>query len=270
MEAGRYFLTCLQHFPVSMENKNANHIASFLAYVKKHIVPSILCFNMLIFLETDTLLVRKDNEVVDRWYIGEKTEHTSAGAVRTTTHAVVTEDHTRFLYFREVYMPDTDSLYSQLVLYRADGQQIWQRVAPHGRTFARFLSEFIDDMVVVVITNQYGAAPSMERISSTAVDTIVREGDWYRLSAYEFSPNRRFIVMHVKNPYREKVWDYIHFIDLQTGNTWSYLFPICVTCKRYKHIDVSVDNDGISEVVYKGEHRVFNKEGVLIDVFIKF
>lgn len=270
MEAGLCCMTCLRFSPVSMENKNEHKIASFLACVKRHVVPSLMCLNMLVFLETDTLLFRKDDAVVDRWYIGEKTEHTSSGALRTTTHAVVADDHTRFLYFREAYLPDTDSLFSQLTLYRADGHQVWQRTAPPGRTHARFLSELVDDEVVVVTTNQYGAAPSMERISSTAIDTIFREGDWYRLSAYAFSPNRRFIVMHVKNPYREKVWDYIHFIDLQTGSTWSYLFPICVTCKRYKHIDVSVDNDGISEVVYKGEHRIFSREGVLIDVFIKF
>ncbi len=253
-----------------MENKNENPVASFLAQVRKHAVPSILCFNMLVFLETDSLVFQRDNAVVEKWYIGEQTELMTSGTKRSTTHAVVSQDHTRFLYFQEVYFPETDSMYSQLALFRADGQRIWQRTAPRGRTYARFLSEFVDEMIVVVTTNQYGAAPSMERISSTAVDTIVREGDWYRLSAYAFSPNHRFLVMHVKNPYREKVWDYIHFIDLQTGSTWSYLFPICVTCKRYKHIDVSVDNDGISEVVYKGEHRIFNREGVLIDVFIKF
>ena len=225
---------------------------------------------MLVFLETDSLVFRKENTVVDTWHIGEHTEHTSAGALRTTTHAVVADDNTRFLYFQEAFFPDTDSLFSQLTLYQADGQQIWQRTATQGRTFARYLTEFIGDMFVVVTTNQYGAAPSMELIKSTAIDTIFREGDWYRLSTFAFSPNGRFLIMHVKNPHREKVWDYIHFRNLHTDSAWTYQFPICVTCKRYKHIDVSVDDDGTAEVVYKGEHRIFNRQGILTDVFIKF
>jgi hypothetical protein len=253
-----------------MKNNIQFSIFSIMTLLKKHVIPSLLCFNMLVFLETDSLVFQTENTVIEKWHVGEQTERTSAGTKRTTTHAVVAQDSTRFLYFKEIYLPETDSMFSQLTLYRADRDQIWQRTAPAGRTFARFLTGFVDDRIAVVITNQYGAAPSLELITSTKIDTIIREGDWYRLTAFAFSPNRRFIIMHVKNPYREKVWDYIHFIDLATDSTWSYLFPICVTCKRYKHIDVSVDDDGISEVVYKGEHRMFSKDGILIDVFIKF
>jgi hypothetical protein len=225
---------------------------------------------MVVFLETDSLVFHQDNTIVEKWYVGEQTERTTAGTTRITTHAVVAQDSTRVLYFKEIYLPETDSMFSQLALYRADRQRLWQRTASSGRTFARYNTRFIDDMIAVVMTNQYGAAPCMELISPTAVDTIIREGDWYRLTDYSFSPNRRYIVMHVKNPYREKVWDYIHFKDLKTDSTWSYLFPLCVTCKRYKHIDVSINDDGVAEVVYKGEHRIFSREGILTDVFIKF
>lgn len=266
MEAGHAQHGLPPAFPITMKKI----IQSLVTCIKRHAIPSLVCFNMFVFLETDSLVFQTENTVVEKWHVGEQTEHTSAGARRTTTHAVVAQDSTRFLYFKEIYLPETDSMFSQLTLYRADRYQVWQRTASSGRTFARYITDFVDDMIAVVMTNQYGAAPCMELISATAIDTIIREGDWYRLSAYSFSPNRRFIVMHVKNPYREKVWDYIHFKDLNTDSTWSYLFPLCVTCKRYKQIDVSVNDDGITEVVYKGEHRIFSRAGVLTDVFIKF
>ena len=253
-----------------MNNNFRFFSSSVIRNAKRHLVPPMLLLNMLVFLEPDSLVFTADNEIVDTWYIGERTERTSAGTLRITTHAVVSQDSSSFLYFREAYRPETDSIDSELALYRADGQNLWLRTAPQGRTFARFFTEFIDDMIVIVTSNQYGAAPSMELMTPTGTDTILGEGDWYRLSSYAFSPNRRFMIMHVKNPYHEKVWDYIHFIDRDTDSTWSYLFPLCVTCKRYKHIDVSVDDEGISEVVYKGEHRLFDRQGVLIDVFIKF
>ena len=84
---------------------------------------------------------------------------------------------------------------------------------------------------------------------------------------YAFSPNERYVVLHVKNPFADKVWDFIHFIDIQASNEWTYRFPICVSCKRF-NLDISVTDDGVSDVVYKSEHRIFNKEGKLIEIYL--
>ncbi|MBA7544100.1 hypothetical protein ES705_36447 [subsurface metagenome] len=99
-------------------------------------------------------------------------------------------------------------------------------------------------------------------------DIIINSGDWTRIVDYKLSQNCRYLVFHTRRPYARKLWDYIYFIDLKTKKDWQYLFPICISCKRGK-FSLDVNNTGQVDVVYKAEHRIFSKEGKLLDIFIK-
>ena len=77
-----------------------------------------------------------------------------------------------------------------------------------------------------------------------------------------------YLLFHTRNPYYDKPWDYIYFCDLETGKSWEYLFPTCLSCKRGR-IELEIDDNGRSEVIHRKEHRVFSSKGVLEDIYLK-
>jgi len=100
---------------------------------------------------------------------------------------------------------------------------------------------------------------------------IIDLKQWTNIVNYEISPIGRYALFHAKKPYNNKLWDYIYFLDLETNKTWEYLFPFCFSCKR-GWLDLKIDDEGKSEVIYqnKNEHRIFDKDGNLVDIFVKF
>lgn len=185
-----------------------------------------------------------------------------------TTKAKTSADHDRFFIYQETYFTHNDSIITMLTLYTSDQKKLWQRVYDNDRKISYELSDLHNDILVLVTTDRDNSDPRLEFIKDRKARTVIKENQWQRITEYAISPNDRFIVLHVKNPYQGKIWDYVYFIDLKTDKTWSYLFPICVSCKRSR-LEMKVDDAGITEVIYKNEHRLFSRDGTLTDVLIK-
>lgn len=236
--------------------------------LKRFAVKHLVFLNVLVFQNADTLNFVKGDSIIEQWVMSEDCTTTDLGTLIYTTKSMVSDDNKHFLFCEEKYYSAPDSHYAKLTFYDAYKKKIWVRSSDSGRRILFYLSAIYDDIVTIVTTDKYNARPSLHLIKDKKMKTIVADDKWYRLKKYAFSSNMTYLVLHVKNPYMNKTWDYIHFIDMKNGKEWTYLFPICVSCKRQK-IDVSVDNRGITKVVHKGEHRIFSKDGRLTDIYIK-
>lgn len=239
-------------------------------YVLRNLFTKYILFaGLLVFQKADTLKFMRGNETVDTWTAVEEITALNHGNLIYTRCAKVSSDNKHFLFYEQEYHTARDSFFTKLTLYKSNQEKIWERCSDHHRKISFNLSTLFDDRVVMVMTDKYGMSPSMEIIKDGKSDTVVTKEQWRRIMEYVFSPNMRYIAFHVKGPYHEKIWNYIHSIDLKTHKNWTYLFPICVSCKRYR-IGLDVKNDGTVDVVYKYQHRVFDKTGKLIDIYITF
>jgi hypothetical protein len=153
-------------------------------------------------------------------------------------------------------------------LYNAEQEKLWEKSANNERRISFYLTSIYKNTIILVTTDNDYNNPTLEIITNKEKTLLIKKDRWHRIINYAISPNMRYFVLHAKNPYNKKTWDYIYFIDVKTKNTWTYLFPICVSCKRYKRISLNVKNDGAVDVVYKYRHRVFDKTGKLIDFYI--
>jgi len=184
------------------------------------------------------------------------------------TKAKTSAEHDRYFVYQETYFLHNDSIITSLTLYSSDQKKLWQRACDNDRRISYELTDLHNNILVLVTMDRDNANPRLEFIQNQKERTVIKENQWQRITEYTISPNDRFIVLHVKNPYQGKIWDYVYFIDLKTNKTWSYLFPICVSCKRSR-LEMKVDDEGVTEVIYKNEHRLFSRNGTLTDVLIK-
>ena len=240
----------------------------FLIISKRLITKYIIFFNILVFHQADTLKFVKGDSVIDKWVLDEKIEKTDLGTVIHSKKSKVSQDNKYFIYYEEEYYSKRDSFVTTLSLYDARKRKLWERSPENNRKISFYLTNIYKDFVILVTTDNYNLNPSLKFIKDKKVKEIIKEKEWQRIVKYEFSPNIQYLLLHVKNPYNTKMWDYVHCIDLKSKKTWTYLFPICVSCKKYK-LDLSIDNNGKAQVIYKNRHRIFSKNGTLIDIFIK-
>ncbi len=228
----------------------------------------IVGFNVILLQHGDTLKFIGNNRIVDTLIMGEIIQQAEAGEVIYNRSSKVSEDNKHYLLYEEKYFTANDSIFTKLALYNVNKEKIWERISPDDRKISFSLTDFCGDFIVYVTTDKYGANPSMEFIKNGKSDGIIKKNEWHRLVNYSVSPNKRYLLLHVKNPYINTIWDYIHFVDLKNGDNWTYLFSTCISCKR-SDIALNIDDNGQSEVVHKGEHRVFSRKGELIDIFIR-
>lgn len=236
--------------------------------LRKYATHHLIFLNVLVFQNADTLTFVKGKDIIEKWIMSTEYSTTDPGTAIYTTRSMVADDNKHFLFYEETYYPAPDSYDTKLTFYDASKTKIWEKTPDSGRRISFYLSEIYNDIVTMVTTDKYNANPSLHLIKNKKTITIVDDDKWYRLASYSFSPSMKFLVLHVRNPYMRKTWDYVHFINIENKKSWTYLFPICVSCKRNK-LDVSVDNDGITQVIYKGEYRIFSKDGKLTEIFIK-
>lgn len=236
--------------------------------LRKYSIHSLIFFNILVFQNGDTLNFRKGEEIIEQWIMSSANMTTDLGTMLYSTRSMVSDNNKRFLYYEEYYYPSLDSYDTKLTFYNAKKTKLWEKSVSNGRRISFYLSKILDDIVTMVTTDKQNAQPRLFFIENKNMKKINDDNKWHKIVSYSISPNMQYIALHIKNPYKKKIWDYVYFIDLTTKNEWSYLFPICVSCKR-KKFDVTVDDDGITEVIYKGEHRIFSKQGKLTDIFIK-
>jgi len=227
-----------------------------------------ILLGLLVFQNADTLKFIDNNQTVEHWLIGEGIKENTDNNIKITRKVKISKNHKFFILYEEKNYVKDDSIVTKLILYTADKKKLWQRQSAPGRRIAFDLTNIYEDIVVLVTVDNSYALPKMELIKKENISKLISTGDWQRLVSYSFSPNRRYLGMHVRNPYNNRLWDYIYFIDLKEKNSWTYLFPTCLSCKRYR-ITLKIDDQGKTEVVYKGQHRIFSKDGKLLDFFIK-
>jgi hypothetical protein len=242
-------------------------INKIIIFLKKYLTHHIVFLNIMVFQNGDTLIFRKGSDIIEQWIMSSETIESELVTSIHTTRSMTADDNKHFLFYEEWYFPASDSYCTQLIFYNADKKKIWERTENTGRRISFYLSKIYGDDVALVTTDHNKCQPILYLIRDKKADKIADQTKWHRLADYAFSPNMKYLALHVKNPYMKKMWDYIHFIDLKNKEEWSYVFPICVSCKRDK-IDVMVNNQGITEVIYKNEHRIFSKQGRLTDIFI--
>ncbi len=221
--------------------------------------------NTLVFQSGDTLKFYSKDSLVYEWILNDSKE-IEGGYYKEK--ALVLPDNKGFLFYEERDFPQKDSVFTKLALYNAQRKKIWERIEAGRRKFCFELTKLDRDRIIIFTTKRLGESPVMEIIKDNQIKRRIDLKEWTNVINYAFSPNGRYILFQAKKPYNYKLWDYIYFIDLKTNKTWEYLFPFCFSCKRGR-IDLKVDDEGKSEVIYKSEHRIFDKEGNLVDIFVK-
>ncbi|MCX7994884.1 MAG: hypothetical protein N3A65_03805 [candidate division WOR-3 bacterium] len=222
-------------------------------------------FNTQVSLADDTLKFYNGDSLVYLWIL--KNYEEIDGSYHRE-RAKVAPDNKQFLFYEERDFPQKDSIFTRLILYDAQRKKIWSRTEDGRRKICFELTDFEEDLLIIFTTERLGEAPVMEIIKNKKLKKRIDLKKWTSVVDYAFSPNKRYVLFHAKKPYNNRLWDYIYFLDLKTNKSWEYLFPFCFSCKRGR-IDLKVDDDGKCEVVYRNEHRIFDKEGNLVDVFVK-
>jgi len=226
----------------------------------------IILIGNLVFQSGDTLKFYKNDTLMDQWII-KTSEETESGSYYIQK-AKVSPDNKKFLFYEEKYFPAKDSIYTKLTLYGANRKKIWTKIRSGVQKICFDLTHIYTDRVTLLTTNLANASPIMEIIKGNKTTRKIDLTQWTSIVDYEISPNDRYVLFHAKKPYNSRLWDYIYFIDLKTNKTWEYLFPLCFSCKRGR-IDLKVNDDGKSEAIYKNEHRIFDRDGNLVDIFVK-
>ncbi|MGB3340406.1 MAG: hypothetical protein WBB37_02870 [bacterium] len=233
------------------------------------VTQGLLAANLFVFQQGDTLKFLKGSDVIDQWLLFEDNQYLPHNGIVHTKKAKVSADSSHFFIHEEERHTLTDSILTKITFYSAAQEKLWEKSPDKGRIISYSLTNVYKNLVIMVTTNSGHSNPNLDIITNRAQTRVMKEDTWHRIIDYAISPNMQYLILHVKNPHHKKMWDYIFFIETDTHDTWTYLFPICVSCKR-KRIELAVYDNGKSEVIYKGEHRVFSRQGKLIDIYREF
>lgn len=220
----------------------------------------------LVFQTGDTLKFYKNDSLIEQRVL-KREENTNDGSYYIEK-AGVSPDNKRFFICEERYFPEKDSIYTKLSVYYSNQKRIFTHIMGGSRKICADLTRVYPDKIVFFVTDRLNDNPVMVIIKNSNNRKTIDLRHWTGIANYAFSPGGKYILFHARKPYNNRLWDYIYFLDLQTNKSWEYLFPFCFSCKR-GWIDLKVYDDGKSEVIYRNEHRIFDKEGNLIDVFVK-
>lgn len=224
--------------------------------------------NTLVYLNGDTLIFTEQDSVIDKWVIIEETQQKDSLIERIIKKAKISSNNKFFLIYEERCGLNYEYLQSMIVFYDADRQELWKESRANTKRISFDLSNIYNNLSIFIVSDMNGKNPEVHVINNKKEDIIINREDWTRIVDYKLSQNCRYFVFHVRKPYAHKLWDYIYFFDLNTRKDWQYLFPICISCKKGK-FSLDVNNTGQVDVAYKAEHRIFSKEGKLLDIFIK-
>lgn len=224
----------------------------------------------LVYQHGDTLLFMEDDSVTERWVVNEYVQPVDSGnqGEKVTRKAKVASSNRFFFICEDRLGPNFEYLESKIVIYNAEKKELWKETVTDSRKISLDLSNVYDSLFIIAVLDANGRNPELRLIRDSREYKIVKNPDWMRLFSYQISPNYRFLVLHVRKRYFNKPWDYVYSIDFNTEKEWQYVFPTCLSCKRTK-ISLGIDNKGQVEVVHRAEHRIFSKDGELIDYFVK-
>lgn len=240
----------------------------FFTQVLQASVELSLFAGIVVVQDGDTLRFLKNENTIETWTLATESIDSPNGRIDHTRKAKIADNGEHFILFDEYRNSSIDSLATMLSLYTSGRKLLWHREYANGRRIDFDKTKIIDKYVAIVSTDKTFGEPVLELVHDNKAITLVEKDQWQRLVEFAFAPDMRYLALHVRNPHNRKMWDYIHFIDRKNGETWTYMFPICISCKRNR-IDLQVDNKGNTEVIYKDQHRVFDKNGSLVDFFFK-
>ncbi len=231
-----------------------------------------LLVGLLVHQSGDTIKFMEGEVLVDI-IILQTDQHEDSIGQRSIRRAGVSEDHRRYFIHELIYgdVKETEEgeiLYSKISFYDVEQNLLWEKRVEPPRNISYDYSGIYSGLMVVTEWDKHCGNPSFSIVNDGEKIEIIEEDDWQQLMGFKISPNGQYLLFHTRNPYGGKTWDYLYFFDLNEKISWDYLFPICLTCKRGT-VGLGVDDSGRSEAVYKNEHRIFSKQGVLIDVFRK-
>lgn len=216
----------------------------------------------------DTLMFMENSEIIDRIILDEHVASDSPGQV-VIRQAKVSPNKKRYVVHETTQNIENDSiLRTKISFYDAEKNRLFEESAAGDRNISFELSDVRDSLFIITSWDHLYRKPVFYVIANGETVEVIKEGEWQRIVSYKMSSNSRYILFHTRNPYYGKPWDYIFFWDLETNNNWDYLFPTCLSCKKAR-IDLDVDDNGRSEVIHKKEHRIFSREGVLVDIYLK-
>lgn len=225
--------------------------------------------NTLVFQSGDTLRFIVQDSTVDTWVLGEEKHELDTGSVTVMKKAKVAPDNRSFFVYEETHASNSiEPVQTKITFYDSNKEKKWEKRNGDQRTLSFTLSNIFDSLVVLVDTEHNGKLPRLSIMKNNERNIIIEKGEWQRMVNYTVSPNCRYMAFHNRNPYAGRMWDYIYSIDLKRRKNWTYLFPMCLSCKRGR-ISLTVDNSGTVEVIHRGEHRIFSHKGNLIDFFIE-
>ncbi|KPK67381.1 hypothetical protein AMJ87_13440 [candidate division WOR_3 bacterium SM23_60] len=226
------------------------------------------CVNMLVFQSGDTLFFEEQGRTVELWVLGEEVDADSTVHKRRIRQAKVSPDNRRFLVHTFVVDGNYEYEHSEIVFYSAAQEELLREAYSGDEKVLYESSGVYDSLFIVAVGDKYNRDPSVRVIADGYATVIFERGTWQRIVSVELSSNNKYLVFHTRKHYSRKLWDYIYFKDLTTLNDWEYQFPTCLSCKR-TNISLAINDDGQVEAVHKAEHRVFSKEGKLIDIFLQ-
>jgi hypothetical protein len=229
----------------------------------------LLVLTLYVEQSGDTLFFTEQDSIIDYWIIAEEIRPQDSGAVVIAKKVKISPDKRRFFIYEE--MIDSTRripLQTRMVLFDAQKTKLWEEFRDTTRFLSYRLSNVYDSLLIIVDTEHNETNPSLSIIKDNKKDVVINKGEWHRIVRYDISPGYRYIIFHNRNPYFKQMWDYIYSIDLVSKKNWTYLFPLCLSCKRGR-IYLSVDDRGTAEVIHKGEHRVFSNDGNLLDFYIE-
>jgi hypothetical protein len=210
----------------------------------------------------------ENSEIIDEMILGEYVTGDSSDEM-VIRQAKVSPNKKRYFVHESTQNIENDSLLrTKIVFYDAEKNSLREDSAAGDRSISFELSDIRDSLFIITKCDRFYGKPAFFVIMNGETVEVIQEGEWQRIVSYKISPNDRYILFHTRNPYYGKPWDYIYFWDLETSRSWDYLFPTCLSCKKAR-IDLDVDDSGRSEVIHKKEHRIFSKEGVLVDIYLK-
>jgi hypothetical protein len=229
----------------------------------------------LLFIAHDTIVGTDDSadivqeRVIEKWFLGESIQQIDSLEEQIIINAKVASNNMFFFTLETRYFSDKP-VQTKITFYDADRNGIWEESSDSSRIISFDLSNIYDSSLIIGVDSDHnGRYPNLWTIKDKKKKVIIKEGTWERIVKYKVSPNHKYLVLHTKNPHMRKIWDYVHFVDLELEKEWRYLFPQCYSCKR-STIDVAVDDSGAVDVIAKQEHRIFSKNGKLTEFFIKY
>lgn len=224
----------------------------------------------LVFQNGDTLRFVADGVMLESMIIADSVIDDSSEAV-AVRRAQVAEDNRFFFIYEALRRGEYEITRSRISFYDAGKNLLFTAAGDDaaGRQVAFELARIRGGWFIVATWDRHSSDPAITALTPDTLTRIeiIEQGAWQQVLDYAMSPNGQYALFHARNPYNNKVWDYIYFRDLTTGATWDYMLPVCASCKRTP-VRLAVGDDGRSEVIYNVERRTFSRSGELEGVSV--